>query len=59
VNSDADFNADNNQEGNGSDTVHYRVSVAGQNGPYSVVQNCIIKQSNPASRMACMLMLAR
>jgi hypothetical protein len=36
VNGDADFNAANNQEGSGSDTVHYRVAVAGQTGPFSV-----------------------
>jgi hypothetical protein len=36
VNGDADFNSINNQEGSGSDTVHYRVAVAGQNGPYTV-----------------------
>ncbi|MDX1824601.1 MAG: hypothetical protein R3354_07770, partial [Thiohalomonadales bacterium] len=36
VASDADFNADNNQEGSGSDTVHYQVAVAGQAGPFSV-----------------------
>ena len=36
VNDDADFNAFNNQEGSGSDTVHYRVAVAGQTGPYTV-----------------------
>jgi hypothetical protein len=36
VNGDADFNAINNQEGSGSDTVHYRVAVAGQTGPYTV-----------------------
>jgi len=36
VTGDVDFNADNNQEGSGSDTVHYRVDVAGQPGPFSV-----------------------
>ena len=36
VNGDADFNALNNQEGSGSDTVHYRIPVAGQTGPYTV-----------------------
>jgi hypothetical protein len=36
VNGDADFNAVNNQEGSGSDTVHYQVAVAGETGPYSV-----------------------
>ena len=36
INGDADFNALNNQEGSGSDTVHYRIPVNGQTGPYSV-----------------------
>ena len=36
VNGDADFNVINNQEGSGSDTVHYQVAVAGQPGPFSV-----------------------
>ena len=36
VNGDTDFNALNNHEGSGSDTVHYQVAVAGETGPYSV-----------------------
>ena len=36
INGDADFNALNNQEGSGSDTVHYRVDIAGQTGPYTI-----------------------
>ena len=36
VSGDADFNAANNQEGSGSDTVHYRVSLEGNKGPYYV-----------------------
>jgi hypothetical protein len=36
VTGDADFNALNNQEGSGSDTVHYQVGVAGQTGPFRV-----------------------
>jgi hypothetical protein len=36
VNGDTDFNTLNNQEGSGSDTVHYQVAIAGQPGPFSV-----------------------
>lgn len=36
LNGDADFNAVNNQEGSGSDAVHYQIAIAGQPGPYSV-----------------------
>ena len=48
LNNDADFNADNNQEGSGSDTVHYRVSVEGQNGPYSVEAQLLYQAIQPS-----------
>ena len=48
VNGDADFNAENNQEGSGSDTIHYRVSLAGQNGPYNVEARLLYQAVQPA-----------
>lgn len=48
VNGDADFNAVNNQDGNGSDTVHYQVAVAGQTGPYSVEAKLHYQAIQPA-----------
>jgi len=48
VSGDTDFNADNNQEGSGSDTVHYRVSVEGQNGPYSVEARLLYQTIQPS-----------
>jgi hypothetical protein len=48
INGDADFNADNNQEGSGSDTIHYRVSVEGQNGPYSVEARLLYQSIQPS-----------
>jgi len=36
LNGDTDFNMLSNQEGSGSDTVHYQVAVAGETTPYSV-----------------------
>ena len=48
LNGDVDFNADNNQEGSGSDTVHYLVNVAGQTGPFSVETKLHYQAIQPA-----------
>ena len=48
VNGDADFNTDNNQEGSGNDTVHYRVDITGQTGPFSVEARLHYQSIQPA-----------
>jgi hypothetical protein len=48
VTGDADFNALNNEEGTGSDTVHYRVDVTGQTGPFAIEAKLHYQSIQPA-----------
>jgi hypothetical protein len=48
VTGDADFNALNNQEGSGSDTVHYQVGVAGQPEPFNVEAKLYYQSIQPS-----------
>lgn len=48
VNGDNDFNASNGQEGSGTDTVHYRVHLDGDSGPYTVEARLLYQAIQPS-----------
>lgn len=45
---DADFNQLAGSEGSGTDTVHYRIPLAGQDGPYTVEARLLYQSVQPA-----------
>lgn len=47
VGADVDFNHSNGQEGSGNDTVHYRVSIDGSSGPYTIEARLLFQTIRP------------